>query len=208
MPTASLIILEPDGSSREVPLLADRIVLGRDPSCDVVVVGRLISRQHASVARAGQVYTIEDLQSHNGTTLNGQPLDAPRALRDGDRIELGGVGKLTFVDNDATRTRPMPLASGVWLDQASQDVWVDGQCLAPRLSPAQFALLELLAAHTGRICSRQQIVEAIWPDAAAGVSDEAIDALIKRVRARLAEVPGGERYLATLRGRGVMLRRA
>jgi DNA-binding response OmpR family regulator len=208
MPNASLIIQEPDGSAREVALLADRIVLGRDPSCDVVVAGRLISRQHASIARAGQAYTIEDLHSHNGTTVNGQPLDAPRALRDGDQIELGGVGKLTFVDNDATRTRPMPVASGVWLDQASQDVWVDGQCLTPRLSPAQFALLSLLAAHADRICSRQQIVEAIWPATAAGVSDEAIDALIKRVRARLAEVPGGERYLATLRGRGVMLRRA
>ena len=38
-----------------------------------------------------------------------------------------------------------------------------------------------------------------------GVSDEAIDALIKRVRARLAEAPGGQRYLTTLRGRGLML---
>jgi DNA-binding response OmpR family regulator len=49
-------------------------------------------------------------------------------------------------------------------------------------------------------------VGAVWPTAADGVSDEAIDALIKRVRARLGEIPDGQRYLTTLRGRGLMLR--
>jgi DNA-binding response OmpR family regulator len=208
MPTAALILQEADGSTRELPLLADQVVLGRDPACDIVVPGRLISRRHAGITRSGQVYTVEDLQSHNGTTVNGQPLDAPRVLRDGDLIELGGVAKLTFADDDATRTRPMPAAVGVWLDHAAQDVWVDSQRLTPRVSPAQFELLRLLAGRANQICSREEIVAAIWPDTAGGVSDEAIDALIKRVRARLGEAPGGERYLVTLRGRGVMLRSA
>ena len=75
-----------------------------------------------------------------------------------------------------------------------------------QLSPAQFALLHVLAEHTDQICTRDQIVAAVWPDVADGVSDEAIDALVKRVRARLAEAPDGQRYLATLRGRGLILR--
>jgi DNA-binding response OmpR family regulator len=206
MSNAVLLIQEPDGSLREIALSAETIVLGRDPACDVVVAARLISRQHAAIRRSGASYLLEDLGSRNGTTVNGRPLAQPQPLRDGDRIELGGVGRLIFLDGDATNTRPMPAAVGVWLEPATQDVWVDGRCLSPRLSPAQFALLQLLVAHVDRICSRDDLVNAVWPDTPDGVSDEAVDALIKRVRARLAEAPNGQSYLKTIRGRGLMLR--
>lgn len=205
--TAALLIQQPDGSLREVPLVAERTVLGRAPECDVVVEGRLISRQHACIQHSGGAYVLEDLGSHNGTTLNGQALARPQALHDGNRIELGGVGRLVFVDSDATSTRPMPPAADIALDLVAQDVWVDGQRLAPPLSPAQFSLLQLLLARANQICTRDDIVAAVWPEAHGGVSDEAIDALIKRLRARLGEVPNGQRYLVTLRGRGLMLRR-
>jgi hypothetical protein len=205
---AALLLQQPDGAARELPLEAERVVLGRDPGCDIVLAGRLISRQHAGITRAGRVYTLEDLGSRNGTAVNGQPLSGPWVLHDGDCIDLGGIGQLIFVDGDATSTRPNPPAVGVWLDAAAQDTWVDGQRLMPQLSPAQFALLQVLAAHTDQICTRDQIVAAVWPDVADGVSDEAIDALVKRVRARLAEAPNGQHYLATLRGRGLILRSA
>jgi DNA-binding response OmpR family regulator len=203
--SAALLIQQPDGSIQEVPLQVEQMVLGRAPECDVVVEGRLISRQHATISRAGASYMLEDLGSHNGTTVNGRRVNEPWTLHDGDLIELGGVGRLTFVDGDATSTRPQAPAVGVWLDRAAQDVWVDGRRLSPQLSPAQFNLLAALAAKIDQVCSRAEIVAAIWPDVTAGVSDEAIDALIKRVRARLAEAPGGQRYLATLRSRGLML---
>jgi DNA-binding response OmpR family regulator len=206
--SAALLLEQPDGSITEIPLLAPRIVLGRAPECDVVLEGRLISRQHAAISRAGQVYTLEDLDSHNGTTVNGQRLAAPWQLRNGDRIELGGIGRIIFADGDATSTRPQAPAIGIWLDAAIQDVWVDGQRLVPPLSSAQFSLLQALAARLDQICSRAEVVAAVWPGAADGVSDEAIDALIKRVRARLSEAPGGQRYLTTLRGRGLMLHSA
>jgi DNA-binding response OmpR family regulator len=206
MPHAALLIQEPDGSLREEPLAAERVVLGRDPACDIVLAGRLVSRRHAAINRLGPSYTLEDLGSHNGTAVNGEALSGPRALRDGDRIELGGIGRLTFVDGDATSTRPVPHAVGIWLDAATQDAWVDGQRLDPKLSPAQYAMLQTLVARADQICSRDEIVAAVWPDIADGVSDEALDALIKRVRARLAEVPCGQSYLITLRGRGLMVR--
>lgn len=203
-----LVVQEFDGSQREVPLTSDRLVLGRDPGCDVVIAGRLISRQHAAIERVGGVFVIEDLGSRNGTTVNGQPVTAARKLHDGDRIELGGVGRITFVDGDATSTRPMPTPTGVWLDPQALDVWVDGQCLSPRLSPAQFSLLQMLVAHPDQVCSRDDIINAVWAGTPDGVSDEAIDALIKRVRARLGEVPNGQGYLQTIRGRGILLRSA
>ncbi|HEU5103436.1 MAG TPA: FHA domain-containing protein [Roseiflexaceae bacterium] len=203
--SAALLIQQPDGSTREVPLQAERVVLGRAPECDIVVEGRLISRQHAAISRSGSTYTLEDLGSHNGTAVNGRRISGPSTLRAGDRIELGGVGRLTFVDGDATSTRPQAPAIGIWLDHAAQDVWVDGQRLSPQLSPAQFNLVTALAERADQVCSRAEIVAMVWPHVADGVSDEAIDALIKRVRARLSEAPGGQRYLTTLRGRGLML---
>jgi DNA-binding response OmpR family regulator len=203
--SAALLIQQPDGSMHEVPLQAERVVLGRAPECDIMVEGRLISRQHAAISRQGTIYTLEDLGSHNGTAVNGRRVSGPWVLRAGDQIELGGVGRLTFVDGDATSTRPQAPAIGVWLDHAAQDVWVDGQRLSPQLSPAQFNLVAALAERLDQVCSRAEIVALVWPDVTDGVSDEAIDALIKRVRARLAETPGGQRYLTTLRGRGLML---
>ena len=206
MTHATLLIQQPDGSMREVPLDAERIVLGRAEECDIVLAGQLISRRHACIKRVEHCYCLEDLGSHNGTTVNGQRLTGAQALHDNDCIELGGVRRLFFVDGDATSTRPQPPALGLWLDEASQDVWVDGQRLCPQLSPAQFCLLQLLVAHPGRVCTRTEIVAAVWPDAAAGVSEDAVDGLIKRVRARLNEVPHGDGYVRNVRGRGLIVR--
>jgi DNA-binding response OmpR family regulator len=85
-------------------------------------------------------------------------------------------------------------------------VWIDGQRLHPQVSPAQFCLLKLLVEHPDRVCTRAEMTAAIWPGAGSGVSEDAIDGLIKRVRARLSEVPHGERFLKNVRGRGLILR--
>jgi DNA-binding response OmpR family regulator len=206
MPFAALLIYQPDGSTTERALDGAPVVLGRDETCDVVVISRLVSRRHAQISRVGNQYLLEDLNSRNGTQLNGQPISSSQPLRDGDRISLGGSGEIVFLDGDATSTRPTPPVTGIWLEQSSQSVWVNGQQLLPTLSPAQFRFLQLLISNKDHVCSREMIVAAVWPDIRDGVSDEALDALIKRVRARLAEVPGGSDYLVTLRGRGMMLR--
>jgi DNA-binding response OmpR family regulator len=202
---ATLLIQQADGLMQELSLEAERIILGRAEGCDIILPGQLISRRHASISRVDKHYVLEDLNSHNGTTINGQRLTGPWQLHDGDCIELGGLRRLFFVDDEATSTRPQAPAIGIWLDEAAQDVWVDGQRLYPRLSPAQFSLLQLLVAQAGRICTRAEIVAAIWPNTADGVSEDAIDSVIKRVRARLSEVPRGDRYVRNVRGRGLIL---
>jgi len=50
---------------------------------------RLISRQHARIIRRGQNLWLEDLNSTNGTYLNGQRIFEPVLLRAGDEIRLG-----------------------------------------------------------------------------------------------------------------------
>ena len=201
-----LLISLPDGSMCEFELTKSCIVLGRAADCDVVVEGKLISRHHARLCKVGQSYVLEDLGSQNGTSVNGQRISGEHALHDRDHIALGGVGKLIFTDSDSTSTLPLPSVEGIWLDASSQDVWVNGQRLNPRVSPAQFKLLQVLSERKDQICTRTEIVSSVWPNIAEGVSDEALDALIKRVRARLNEVANGEKYLTTLRGRGLVMR--
>lgn len=208
MTTAVILIHQPDGSVREHSLAAERHLIGRSPECAIVVEGKLISRQHAAIERVGQTYFLRDLGSQNGTQVNDRPVTGDVQLHNGDRISLGGMGKLVFFDNDSTSFLTQPASSGVWLDPEKQDVWIDGQCLDPKLSPAQYKLLETLAAKPDRICSRAEIIQAVWPDITEGVSDEAVDALIKRVRFRLGEIKNGDQYLVTYRSRGFMLKSA
>jgi len=64
------------------------VVLGRG-NADVVIADLEISRRHAVVRAIGNTLQIEDLDSLNGTWVNGRRIDAPVELRPGDRVRLG-----------------------------------------------------------------------------------------------------------------------
>lgn len=70
-------------------------VLGRDVQAAVWFDRPGISRHHARIVITGDSATLEDLDSKNGTFLNGERLVEAAALHDGDEIRLGPV-KLTF----------------------------------------------------------------------------------------------------------------
>lgn len=71
------------------------VTIGRDATCDVVLVGARVSRQHCRLRRAigGGGIEIEDLGSSNGTLVNGIQLTPGKVqfLHDGDVIEIGGA---------------------------------------------------------------------------------------------------------------------
>jgi hypothetical protein len=67
-----------------------RVVLGRSKECDVQVPDANVSRRHAELRQEGSSWWVVDLDSTNGTEVNGRRV--PRAkLRDGDRIVVGGT---------------------------------------------------------------------------------------------------------------------
>jgi hypothetical protein len=75
---------------REVPLGAEPISVGRDPKNDIVLDDRRVSRRHAEVRLRLGRYTLYDLQSTNGTFVNGRRV-AEMVLSDDDRITIGGA---------------------------------------------------------------------------------------------------------------------
>ncbi len=184
------------------------LMVGRDPSCDIHVQDRQVSRFHARLTLTPEGVTFEDLGSKNGTNHNGVELSAPVMLQDGDLLGIALAQQFIFLTSDAT----MPLAQGgarsgrLLMDQKSRQVWVNQQQLAPPLSAQQFKLLWLLYEKQGQVVSRSELVSVVWgEDQTAGVSDQALDALIRRLRDRLAVLDPSHQYINTVRGHGLRL---
>ena len=95
-----LQILGPRGASL-VPLDAERVTVGKDPSNDVVIdADPTVSRLHAVLERFPAGWCIRDLASRNGTFVNGERVLAECRLRPGDELRLGSTG-LTFRSDEA-----------------------------------------------------------------------------------------------------------
>jgi Protein of unknown function (DUF3662)/FHA domain len=71
------------------------VTLGRSRQCDVMVDDPNVSRTHAEIRPRGGSWVLADLNSTNGSRLNGRRLQGPEVLKPGDEIELGTT-LLTF----------------------------------------------------------------------------------------------------------------
>ncbi len=185
------------------------LVVGRGAECDIVVPDRQISRQHARFRRGAEGVLVEDLGSKNGTHVNGSRIAEPTLLQDGDVVQVAFTLELAFVGRDAT----LPLegarfgrAGRLRMDSASHQVWLADRELLPPLSAPQYRLLEALYQQPSSVVSREEVVALVWPETSgAGVSEQAIDALIRRLRDRLSELDPEHQYIVTVRGHGFRL---
>jgi hypothetical protein len=183
--------------------------VGRGAECDIVLPERQVSRQHIRLTREGAVYMLHDLGSKNGTHLNGRQMTGSVPLKDGDQIQIALCVTLLFVGTEATLplNLDLPLApqGNLVLNEELRTVAVRGRELDPPLSLAQFRLLKLLFDANGAVCDREAIVETVWPGTEGiGVSEQAIDALVRRLRDRLTEMDEYN-YIVTVRGHGFRL---
>jgi DNA-binding winged helix-turn-helix (wHTH) protein len=188
--------------------LSKTIVLGREPTCDVVISDRQISRYHARLTPTAEGVILEDLGSKNGTHHNGTSLTAPVVLQDGDMLSVAMAQQFVFLISDATTPllEGTPPSGRLMMDLKSRRVWVNHQQLVPPLSAQQFKLLWLLYENKGEVVSRPDLVAIVWgEDQSAGVSDQALDALIRRLRDRIAALDPSHQYIDTVRGHGIRL---
>lgn len=196
------------------PLKGERWVLnkpltiGREMTCEVVIPDRQVSRFHARLTPTGEGIMLEDLGSKNGVHRNGVPVVGQVTLQDGDTVQIALAQQFLYLTSDAT----VPLAESettarrLRLDLRSRQVWVDDQLIDPPLSALQFHVLRVLSDHEGQIVDRQQLVSEAWGnEQAIGVSDQALDALLRRLRDRIADIDPGHTYIATVRGHGIRL---
>jgi ABC transport system ATP-binding/permease protein len=83
------IVLQGEGAFERVRMQSDRMVMGRDPSCEYPLNYPMISWHHAALERAADGIHVEDLGSRNGTYVNGVRIESRTLVRPGQEIGLG-----------------------------------------------------------------------------------------------------------------------
>jgi len=91
----------------------------------------------------------------------------------------------------------LQISKGVWVDEKNQTVWGNGEEV--NLTDTEYRLLLILWKNKGRLCTKNDIAMAVWPN---GASDEMIQQVVRRVRSKLG--PIGQ-HIRTIHGRGYKL---
>lgn len=93
----------------------DSILLGRSRECDVTLHGKFTSRQHARLFRQDDALMVEDLDSHNGTRLNGQTVKTAVTVSSGDLLQIASC----FITIDSIALPSAHIASALSQSSAS-----------------------------------------------------------------------------------------
>lgn len=104
-----------NGEEKRVPVTAENFVVGRHSASDLHIPDSRLSREHVRIVRFGEVFVATDLGSSNGTTVNGEKLSEGLALRNEDKLGLGGLELVVEMISDQASSNggaPPPVASG------------------------------------------------------------------------------------------------
>ena len=194
--------------------ISGEITIGRTGACEITIPNQQVSRKHARIFISPDGPALEDLSSKNGTFHNGKPVADITNLEDGDIIQIALAQEFIFLGQDAT----VPLAPGdfessvisyfrrIRLEKDSHRTWILNRELDPPLSLLQFKLLVLLLDSSGRVISRSEVINSVWgSQESVGVTDQALDALVRRLRERISELDSQYNYIITVRGQGYRL---
>lgn len=108
---AQLTVLSGSRKGESFEIGADRITIGRSQDNRIALDEASVSSHHCEIVRGDGGYTLRDLQSTNGTCVNGSPVQTA-ALADGDRVQVGGIElQVSGTDMPAAPARPAAAAA-------------------------------------------------------------------------------------------------
>lgn len=145
-----LEILKGARAGQQCELNGKEVVVGRLTTCDIVIPDETVSRQHARFFRGENGWYVEDLQSRNGTFVNGARIDRPVLLRGNDYVMLYDL-PLRFRDAPANR------GGAAWTERGAETETtpIEPQNLRPLDGPVTFETVaevdirEALGQHPG-----------------------------------------------------------
>jgi len=158
---------------RSAALPPGRTVVGRDPEAAIHIDDEAVSWNHLEIENRGGVLMATDLDSRNGTALNGEPLDRPRRLRDGDTLVVGGH-RLEVSDPVPGRAGGTVASTGPSVALSEEERATATALVAPYRSEGAFA---------GRPATRAELAEALH------VSERTAQRRLDALAAKL-DVPG------------------
>jgi len=134
-PRSYALVIDRRGSRAvELPTLGE-LAIGRDDAADIVLDDPAASRKHARLIVADGEVRIADLGSHNGTRVNGAPIEGSVALTRGDEIAIGEVAIVVHI---RARRAPRAATSG-----STRVVLGDREVIVA--DPAMVRIFQLLA---------------------------------------------------------------
>ncbi|MBC8161072.1 MAG: winged helix-turn-helix domain-containing protein [Roseiflexaceae bacterium] len=211
-PPPVLVIRRQDSSAAQLEWAQPALAIGRDSANDIVIDHPLASRRHARLEYDANGYIVRDLDSTNGTFVNGERVEGQRSLFNQDRIWVADA-EIVFNDPEATQKGPLPLEilrqvqaaqeAPLRMDTRAKEVLLGGKPLDPPLTVKEFQLLELLHSHMGEVMSKDEIAKSVWDYEVYDYN--AIDALVYRLRQRIEQDPSVPRFIVTVRGFGYKL---
>jgi pSer/pThr/pTyr-binding forkhead associated (FHA) protein len=214
-----------DDAGKIFPVTRSGMVVGRrtpQHTPDIELADEAVSRRHLEIAIRGGKYYLQDLGSTNGTMLDGDRIMPNRyyQLNHNSTVGLGVEGGeakviLLFKESETTNVltgeKKKPDKAGTvalpWLniDEKKKDAQVDGRDV--KLSRKEYDLLVYLNTNAGKICSRDEIIRAVWPDSQdpAAISDATIDQLVHRLREKVEPEPSNPVRIISKKAFGYML---
>jgi DNA-binding response OmpR family regulator len=194
--------------SKQEHLLEQAITrLGRGLENEIVIVSKRASREHAHIRRDGRRIFLDDLESTNGTFLNGERVLGSALLRDGDQIAIGEIMFIFHDPDTTTRETPFPELE---VNVESGVVRLNRRAI--QLSPKEYSLLVYLNENRGKVCSKDEIGRTVWaeykqssPEDQSGIYDYQIENLIRRLRTKIENDANTPVLLITVRGLGYKL---
>ena len=187
-----------------------------DHKPDIKLNDPQISRNHAEITFRDGTFWLRDRGSTNGTMLNGTMLDKEKdyPLTDNATIGIAIIkdlprAELLFRQPQGNISAPVMKATQVcpWLDidDGKKEVLVDNKNVSLPLK--EYLLLLFLYRKAGNVCSRDEIISAVWSDVQdpGAVSDATIDQLIHRLREKVEPVPSKPVRIVSKKRFGYML---
>jgi len=136
---AKLILTSPEG--QQTVTLASRNSLGRHPDSSIQILDKIVSKEHCRILLEGDTWVLEDLDSLNGTFLNGTRVNGRRPLAHGDEFTLGATRarfeleareRTNVPDTLAQRNAAAPRAAGAVapvVPEVNQTPWARSSAL-------------------------------------------------------------------------------
>ena len=202
-----------NGLASKAPLILDREsqTLGQSSAADVHIDNKFVSRSHCRIDFADDEYLITDLESKNGTYINGRRLspNEPYVLKAGDVIDLAvNAVKLRFPPNSGDDNQTVTMTgptSEIRVDEERREIWLRGNLLEEQLGRLDFDVLMILYSNPGKVVTFNEIAKSAWPDREDGDYDRnEIHQSISRIRSLIQHDPDEKKFISSKRNVGYM----